>query len=77
MSHLLLFLQIGNILHLHHIAIQNTLKLRISITVSLKKKFPGPAGGLVVKFARSTLAAQGLWVQIPGVNLYSTHRAML
>ena len=31
----------------------------------------------VVKCMRSALVAWGLWVQIPGVDLHTTHQAML
>ena len=34
-------------------------------------------GGVVVKFARSILVAQGSWVQILGVDLHTAHQAML
>ena len=37
----------------------------------------GWPGGLVIKFAHSTLAARGLWVQIPGADLCTAHQAML
>ena len=33
--------------------------------------------GVVVKCTRSALAAQGLRVQIPGVDSHTTHQAML
>ena len=34
-------------------------------------------GGVVVKFTCSTSAAQGLWVQILGMDLYTTYQAVL
>ena len=37
----------------------------------------GGPGGIVVKFMRSTSAAQGLLVQILGANLYTAYQAML
>ena len=37
----------------------------------------GWPGGIVVKFARSTLAAQGSQVQIPRADLHTAHQAML
>ena len=36
----------------------------------------GQPSGVVVKFAPSTLAAQGLQVWIPGADLQTTHQAM-
>ena len=33
--------------------------------------------GIVIKFAHSALVAQGSWVQILGVELHTTHQAML
>ena len=40
-------------------------------------KCQGWPGGIVVKFVRSALGAQGSQVQIPGVDLHTTHQAML
>ena len=37
----------------------------------------GQPGGVVVKFVSSALAAQGLLVWIPGVDLHTAHQAML
>ena len=37
----------------------------------------GRPGGVVVKFTHSTLAAQGLLIQILGVDLHTAHQAML
>ena len=34
-------------------------------------------GGIVVRFVHSALAAQGLQVQIPDMNIHTTHQAML
>ena len=42
-----------------------------------KKIKRGWPGGVVVKFAHSTLAAQGLQVQILDTDLYTAHQAML
>ena len=40
-------------------------------------KFRGRPGGVVVKFGRSVVAAQDSPVQILGVDLHTTHQAML
>ena len=40
-------------------------------------KIKGRPGGIVVKFACSTLAAQGSRVRIPCTDLHSTYQAML
>ena len=37
----------------------------------------GRAGGRVVEFTPSALAAWGSWVWIPGVDLHAAHQAML
>ena len=37
----------------------------------------GQPSGVAVKFTRSTLLAQGLWVQILGMDLHTAHQAML
>ena len=34
-------------------------------------------GGVVVKFTRASSATWGSWIQIPGVDLHTTHQAML
>ena len=39
-----------------------------------KSNFRGGPGGVVVKFVCSALAAQGLWVQILGEDLHTTHK---
>ena len=36
-----------------------------------------PVGGVVVKLVCSTSEAQGSWVWIPGIDLHTTHQAML
>ena len=43
---------------------------------SYKNSNRGWPSGVVVKFTRSTSAARGLWVQIPGVDLHTAHQAM-
>ena len=40
-------------------------------------KLRGQPHGVVIKFARSALAAQSLQVQILGMDLYTTHQIML
>ena len=42
-----------------------------------QKSYRGHPGGVVVKFAHSTSAAQGSWVQIPGMNLHTTNQVIL
>ena len=42
-----------------------------------KKKSQGRPGSIVVKFTCSTSAAQDSQVRIPGVDLHTTHQAML
>ena len=37
----------------------------------------GEPGGVVVKIVPSASVAQGLWVWIPGMELHTTHQAML
>ena len=37
----------------------------------------GQLGGVVVKFTPSALVAWGLWVQILGVDLHTSHQIML
>ena len=37
----------------------------------------GPASGIVVKFARSASAPQGLGIWIPGTGLHTAHQSML
>ena len=48
-----------------------------SIGVNQKKQTEGPAGGPAVKFAHSTLVAQGSPGQIPGADLCTAHQAIL
>ena len=43
----------------------------------IKRVSQGQPCGIVVKFMHSALAAQGSWVQILGVDLSTTHQAML
>ena len=43
----------------------------------VQKKRGGQPGDIVVKFACSASAAWALQVQIPGVDLYTAHQAML
>ena len=48
-----------------------------NVLLDKKGKCWGWPGGVVVKFVCSALAAQGSRVQIPGVDLHTTHQAML
>ena len=41
------------------------------------RKIRGRPGGIVAKFAHSTLVAWGLWVWIPGADLNTARQAML
>ena len=43
----------------------------------LKNYTWGLPSGVVVKFTLSALAAQGLWVQLLGMDLHTTHQATL
>ena len=43
----------------------------------LIKPSKGGPGGVLVKFVHSASAAQRLWVQILGIDLYTTHQALL
>ena len=47
------------------------------IKIALKLPLWGQPGGTVVRFSHSALAVQGLWVWILGVDLHTTHQAML
>lgn len=44
---------------------------------NLKKHKSGWPSGVVVKFACSTLVAQGLQIWIPSMDLHTAHQAML
>ena len=44
---------------------------------AMKKGIRGWPGGVMVKFTYSTLVAQGVQVQILGVDQHTTHQAML
>ena len=42
-----------------------------------KKFFWGQPRGIDIKFMHSSSAARGSWIQIPGMDLHTTHQAML
>ena len=50
---------------------------KLSLLSFTKLNWRGQPGGTAVKFARSALVAQGLLVQIPGVDLRTASQAML
>ena len=53
-----------------------TLKLKIHVHPS-SVTHGGWPGVVVVMFAHSASAAQGLWARIPGVDLHTAHQVML
>ena len=48
-----------------------------TLSRKIKKQLEGSLGGVLVKFVHSASAAWGLWLQIPGMDLHTTHQATL